>query len=98
MFTDVPSPGKKHNMQKRVTNKDEFEKDVVLRRTIFRFYDKGEFPRANNFSLEFRDKINYSGSVSLMYKIKKKTLGSNTAKPTMDVNFLWEVQTLCLLE
>jgi hypothetical protein len=61
-------PGKKHNMQKRVTKLDDFEKDV-LRRTIFGFCDSGEFPTAKKPSLELRDKINYKGSVSSMYKI-----------------------------
>jgi hypothetical protein len=62
-------PGKKHNMQTRITNLDDFEKDV-LRRTIFGFCDSGEFPTAaKKLALELRDKINYKGSVSSMYKI-----------------------------
>jgi hypothetical protein len=60
MFT---SPGKKHNMQKLVMNLDDLEKDV-LRRTIFRFYDKGEFPKAKKLALELRDKMNCSSSIS----------------------------------
>jgi hypothetical protein len=62
-FPIFTSPGKKHNMQKRVTNLDDFEKDV-LRRTIFGSYDSGEFLTANKLALELRDKINYRGSVS----------------------------------
>jgi hypothetical protein len=64
------SPGKKHNMGGGVTNLDDFEKDV-LRRSIFGFYDSGEFPTAKKHTLEMRDKINYRGSASSMYKILK---------------------------
>jgi hypothetical protein len=39
------SPGKKHNIQKRVTNLDDFEKDVL----------RGEFPMAKKLSLELKD-------------------------------------------
>jgi hypothetical protein len=49
------SPGKKHNMQKLVTNLDNFEKDV-LRSIIFGFYGSGEFPTAKKLALELRDK------------------------------------------
>jgi hypothetical protein len=37
------SPRKKINMQKKVTNLEDFNKDVV-RRTVLDFYDRGEFP------------------------------------------------------
>jgi hypothetical protein len=56
------SPGKKQNMQNRVTDLDDIEKDV-LRITIFGFHDSGEFPTAKNLALELRDTINYIGSV-----------------------------------
>jgi hypothetical protein len=51
-------------------NLDNFEKDV-LRRTIFGFYDGEEFPAEKKLALELRDKINYRGSVSSVYKILK---------------------------
>jgi hypothetical protein len=82
-------------MQKRVTNFDDFEKDV-LRRTIFGFYDNGEFPTSKKLALKLRDKINYRGSVTSVYKILK-SIGF-TEKPMMDVNFLWKEETLWLFE
>lgn len=36
---------KKHNVPKRVTELDDFQKDVV-RRTVLQYYDKGEYPTA----------------------------------------------------
>jgi hypothetical protein len=57
-------------MLKLVTNLDDFEKDV-LRRTIFGFYDSGEFSTAKKLAIELRDKINYRGSVSSIYKLLK---------------------------
>jgi hypothetical protein len=58
----------KYNMQKQVMNLENFKKDV-LHRIIFRFYNEGEFPTAENLTLELRDKTNCSGSVSLICKI-----------------------------
>jgi hypothetical protein len=61
------------SVQKRVANFDDFEKDY-LRRTIFIFCDKGEFPTAKKLVLELTDKINYSSSVeSPLYNILKST-------------------------
>lgn len=57
------SPRKHINVPKRVTNLDDFQKDVV-RRTIFYFYDNGKFPTADKLTVLLRKKINYSGSVS----------------------------------
>jgi hypothetical protein len=75
-------------MQKRVTNLHDFEKDV-LRRTIFGFYDSGEFPTAKKLALELRDKINYRGSVSSMYKILK-SIGFRYRKTNDGHKFLME--------
>jgi hypothetical protein len=56
-------PAKKHNKRKRVTLQlDNFEKDV-LRKTIFRFYEKEELPTAKKLVPELRKKINHSCSV-----------------------------------
>jgi hypothetical protein len=82
------SPRKKHNMLKWVTNLDDFEKDV-LRKTIFRFCDKGEFPMAKKFALDLRDKINYSRSVSSMHKILK-SIGFKYRKTSKGRKFLME--------
>jgi hypothetical protein len=57
-------------MQKRETKLDDCEKDV-FRRTIFGFYDSGEFPTEKKLALQLRDKINYRSSVSSIYKILK---------------------------
>lgn len=41
---------------------DDFDQDVV-RRTVFEFYDKGEFPTAKKVQEKLMEKINYEGSV-----------------------------------
>jgi hypothetical protein len=42
------SPRKKINMPKKVTNLDDFNKDVV-RRTVLDFYDRGEIPSVKKY-------------------------------------------------
>jgi hypothetical protein len=45
------SHGKKHHVQKLITNLDGFEKDF-LSGMIFRSYDKGKFPTTKKLALE----------------------------------------------
>jgi hypothetical protein len=44
-FLTFTSAGKKHNMQNRVTNLDDFKKNVLCR-TIFGFYSQGKETRS----------------------------------------------------
>jgi hypothetical protein len=59
-------------MWKQVMNLDNYEKDA-LHRSIFRFYEKGNFPVQRNLHLNWEKKMNYSCSVSLIYKTLKIT-------------------------
>lgn len=82
------SPRKHINTPKRVTNLDDFEKDI-FRRTIFDFYDKGEFPTAKKITLALREKISYNGSVSSTKRLLKQ-LGFRYRKTHDGRKFLME--------
>jgi hypothetical protein len=73
------SAGKKHDMQKRVANFDNFEKDD-LRGTIFRFCDKGQIPTAKKLALELTAKINIAVLYYHHCTTFWKALDSNTSK------------------
>jgi hypothetical protein len=66
---------------------------------MFRYYDKGEeCPAAKKLTFELRDKINYSCSLPLIYRIFK-SLSSNAGKLLIEINILWkEEQALWLLK
>lgn len=64
------SPSKHINIPKRVTNLDDFQKDV-LHRTVFRYHDKGKFLTAKKVTSALREKIVYKGSVSSTIKLLK---------------------------
>lgn len=61
-------PRKKYKRDKGKTELSDFEKDVV-RRTIFEFYDNGEFPTCKKILLKLKEKINYEGSESSVLRI-----------------------------
>ena len=58
------SHGKNRKIEKRVTNLDDFEKDV-LRRTIYEIYDNGEYPMLKSLFRLMREK-KYRGSITSM--------------------------------
>ena len=55
-------------LKAKVTDLDNFEKDIV-RRTVFEFYDRGEYPTINKITNLLKDKISYSGSRSSTHRI-----------------------------
>ena len=70
--TKFLSPRKRLNITSKVTDLDDFEKDIV--RTVLKFYDRGEYPTINKITNLLKDKISYSSSRSSTYIILK-TLG-----------------------
>jgi hypothetical protein len=86
-------------MRKQVTNLDVLKKVVPFVNTcIFRLDDEGQFLPAKKLTLQLRGKMNYSGSVSSVYKIKKKKIGSNAGKPMIDVRASPKEKTFWLHE
>lgn len=55
------TPGKERKRNCKVTSFDDFEKDV-LRRLVFSFYDRGEFPSVKKIRSGLQEKIDYRGS------------------------------------
>jgi hypothetical protein len=49
-----------------VTNVDDFEKDVLYR-TVFEYYDKGEFPTVKKATFALWEKIVYEGSFHIIF-------------------------------
>ena len=64
------SPGNDHKSEKRVTNLDEFEKDVP-RHTIYEMYDIREYPTLKSHVRLMRDKIKSRGLITSMRFILK---------------------------
>ena len=82
------SPGKTHNVQKTVTEVDDFQKDV-LRRRILKYYDEGQYPTAKKLTFDMREEINYKGSVRSMHRIIK-SIGFKYEKSNDGRKFLME--------
>lgn len=64
------SPRKSYKRAKLVTELDDFDCDAV-RRTIYEFYDKGEYPTSRSIFNSIKSKTNYSGSVRSILRILK---------------------------
>jgi len=62
------SPRKSISSKKPKSVMDDFDQDVV-RRTVFEFYDKDEFPTAKKVQEKLIEKINYKGSVSSVRRL-----------------------------
>lgn len=67
---------------------DDFNQDIV-RRTIFEFYDEGEFPTARSVHEQLKEKINYKGSVRSVNRLFHN-LGFRFKKCYNGRNFLME--------
>lgn len=65
------TPGKKRKRKCEMTEMDKFDEDVV-RRTIFSYYDKGEFPTAEKITTDLRNSLGYKGSVWSTRRLLKK--------------------------
>jgi hypothetical protein len=78
------SPRKRLNITSKVTDLDDFEKDVV-RKTVLEFNDRGEYPTINKITNLLKDKISYSGSRFLHIEYFKK-LGFKYSKTNDGVN------------
>jgi hypothetical protein len=64
----VLSPRKHINIPKRASNLDDFQKEDVLRRTVFDYNDRGEFLTAKNVTFALRV---YKGSVFSTVRLLK---------------------------
>jgi hypothetical protein len=56
---------------KDVTDMNNFDKDV-LSRTVYEFYDKGEYPTASKLRKSVEEKIGFSGSSSSLLRLLRK--------------------------
>lgn len=82
------TPGKERKQKCRVTSLDDFEKDV-LRKIVFAFYDRGEFPSTSKITHELKQKINYQGSDTSTRRLLH-SLGFNYRKTRDGRQFLLE--------
>ncbi|KAL4090822.1 hypothetical protein QTP88_025592 [Uroleucon formosanum] len=71
--TDIKfrAPRKRYSCDKPITELDDFDCEVV-RRVVYSFYDKGEFPTSVKILAALREKIDYRGSKSSVKIILKK--------------------------
>ena len=82
------SPRKSYKRAKNVTELDDFDSDVV-RRAIYEFYDKGEYPTSQLIFNSIKSKLNYSGSLRSVITILKN-LKFSYKKCTNGRKFLME--------
>lgn len=64
------SPRKGYKRAKTVSELDDFDSDIV-RRTVYEFYDRGEYPTAQLILNAVRKKTNYTGCVRSMQRLLK---------------------------
>lgn len=82
------TPGKERKRKHNVTGLDDFSKDV-LRRTVFSYYDKGEYPTALKLTRDLEQKIGYAGSVASTKRILRE-IGFRYKKTKDGRKFLME--------
>lgn len=84
----LSSPQKNKPHKKWVTGLDEFDLGIV-RRTVFEFYDRGEFVSCDKIRTVLRDKIGFVGGKTSTWKVLKKA-GFNFKKCNDGRRFLME--------
>jgi hypothetical protein len=87
------SPRNKINMPKKVTNLDDFNKDVV-RRTVLDFYDREEFPSVKRITFALKQKNGIPRLKFFNFKNIEVFRIQTQKKLMMDVNSWWEGVTL----
>jgi hypothetical protein len=65
------SPRKAYKRKYDVTDMNNFDKDVLCR-TVYEFYDKGEYPTASKLRKIMEEKIRFSGSQSSILRLLRK--------------------------
>jgi hypothetical protein len=65
------SPRKSYKRKHDVTDMNDFDKDVLCR-TVYEFYDNGEYPTASKLRKIMEEKIRFSGSQSSILRLLKK--------------------------
>lgn len=64
------SPRKCYKRPKLVSELDDFDSEVV-RRTVYEFYDRGEYPTSQLIFNAVKSKINYSGKITSIQRLLK---------------------------